>query len=115
MPRSPQEYISDAAQEAEEYDLFDLSPHGTAHYDQLVMDIRKGAATVGLNTESVGYKASVLFACELLDRLASSLEGSDEEDREIGAHYVSEAANRLRTLSLWGERCNSKGTCLDLR
>lgn len=116
MSRTPQEYIDNMKQEAEEYDLFDLTPHGSAHYDQLAMSIKDGAATVGLNTESVGYKASVLFTCDLLDHLANSLESSEEMNREIGAEYLREAANRLRTLSLWGERCqSSKGTCLDLR
>lgn len=112
---TPQEYVETSMQEAEEYDLFDLTPHGISHYDQLAENLRRGAASVGLNTESVGFKASVLFACEVLDRLASSLEVSEEENREIGSAYIQEAANRLRALSLWGERCQNSQSCLDLR
>ena len=115
MARTPREYIDSMLLEAEEYDLFKLTPHGLAHYDQLAQNIKQGAATVGLNTESVGYKASALFVCDLIDHLANSLEESGEDNGEIGASYLREAANRLRTLSLLGERCQNNQTCLDIR
>lgn len=109
--RTPEEYIADMKSET---DLPDFSISSIAYNDQLHADVRCMAATVGVNTDSVGFKASMLLACDLLDHLAACLENTDEEDREIGSAYIQDAARRLRTLSLWGELCH-KGTCLDLR
>ncbi len=112
--RSPQEYVSDMMREHVEVNAFNLHPATVAHYDQFSTDIKRAAAGVGLNTDSAGYKASVLLTCDLIDHMAQALRKTDEEDRETGACYLEEVARRLRLVSLWGE-AECKETCLDLR
>lgn len=107
--RTPQEYIADMKEEEKSSNI---SLPSLAYNDQFHADIKRMAATVGLNADSAGFKASFLLAADLLDHLAGCLEMTDEVDREIGSAYIQDAAVRLRTLSLWGEkRCHS----LDLR
>lgn len=109
--RNPREYVQEMAEEV----LSGVRPDmaSLAYNDQFHADVKRMAATVGLDADSMPFKATLLLASDLLDHLAGCLEMTDEVDKEIGSAYISDAADRLRTLSLWGEQCNQD--CLDLR
>lgn len=114
MARTPRQYVDDMVLAANEQDFYSQPAMIIAHYDQFTTALREGARSVGLKTESLGFKASVLLACDVLDHLAESLEQSEESEKEVGSAYIREAATRLRIATLWGESCH-KETCLDLR
>jgi len=111
MMRTPQQYVNEINEEVLPSFVQDISPSALALNDQYHADMQRMARNVGLNPDSLGYKASLLLACDLLNGLASALYHSEVEGKEIGAHFINEAAARLRILSLWGEQCHS----LDLR
>src|SRR5205807_6403252 len=109
--RTPDEYITDIVDEVIPSFMSNISPASLSANDQYHADVQRMARSVGVNPDSVGFKASLLLACDVLDGLASSLVRSEVEDREIGAHFIREASSRLRLLSLWGEEPCHKGQC----
>lgn len=112
--RTPQEYIDDVAEDILPPFMNNISASSLSANDQYHAEVQRIARNVGVNPESVGFKASLLVACDLLDGLAASLNDSEVEDKEIGAHFIKEASSRLRLLSLWGTS-PCKRDCLDLR
>lgn len=112
--RTPQEYIADMTDEVLPRFMSHISASSLSANDQYHAEVQRIARNVGMNPDSIGFKASLLVACDLLDGLAASLTDSEVEDKEIGAHFIREASARLRLLSLWGETCR-KRNCLDLR
>jgi hypothetical protein len=113
--RTPSEYITDMAEDVLVPFKSDISNASLAANDQYHAEMQRIVRNVGLNPDSLGFKASVLVACDLLDGLANSLLESEVEDNEMGAWFIHEASARLRLLSLWGERPCPKKDCLDLR
>jgi len=112
--RTPQEYVDDMTDEVLPPFMNRIASSSVSSNDQYHAEVMRLARRVGLNPDSLGFKASMLLACDLFDGLASSLQNSEVEDKEIGSHFIREAAARLRVLSLWGSPCNKKD-CLDLR
>lgn len=112
--RTPQQYLDDMNEEVLPQFMADISPYSLSLNDQYHADAMRMARNVGLNPESLGFKTSLLLACDLLDGLAGSLLNSEIAEKETGSYFIREAAARLRLLSLWGEQpCNQ--TSLDLR
>lgn len=112
--RNPKQYVQEMADEVLPSTLPHLDPVSVAYNDQLHVDVRRMAKSVGMDAESTTYKAAMLLASDILDHLAGCLEESSEEDKEIGSYFISEASYRLRLLTLWGEQ-PCKTDCLDLR
>lgn len=111
--RTPQEYIEDITDEVLPPFMSNLSPASLSANDQYHAEVQRIARNVGMNPESIGFRASMLVASDLLDGLAASLTQSEVADKEIGAHFIKEASARLRLLTLWGSQCRKD--CLDLR
>lgn len=111
--RDPQQYIEDMTDEVLPPFMTSISAAALSANDQYHAELERIARNVGLNPQSVGFRASMLVACDLLDGLAASLNDSEVEDKEIGAHFIKEASARLRLLNLWGSECRKD--CLDLR
>lgn len=111
--RTPNEYIEDMTDEVLPRFMQNITISSVSANDQYHAEMQRMARNVGVNPESQGFKASLLLASDLLDGLAASLQNSEVEDKEIGAHFIKEASARLRILSIWGSQC--KRDCLDLR
>jgi hypothetical protein len=111
--RTPDQYIEDMTDEVLPRFMQNLSVSSVSANDQYHAEMQRMARNIGVNPESQGFKASLLLASDLLDGLAASLQDSEIEERETGAHFIREASARLRILSIWGSAC--KKDCLDLR
>ena len=112
--RTPQEYITDMTEDVLSPFMSNIPMASLSANDQFHADVVRMAHSVGVNPESVGFKASMLLASDILDGLAGALENSEVVDKEIGAHFIREGSYRLRLLTLWGQSCKDL-TSLDLR